>query len=77
MDSESYWEKRMEELEQHWYDKGRQTIEQELTSLYEDALEGIQDDIAVLYGRFAKDNNLSIGDAMALLQGRAQPHHKA
>jgi len=70
MDSESYWEKRMEELEQHWYDKGRQTIEQELTSLYEDALEGIQDDIAVLYGRFAKDNNLSIGDAMALLQGR-------
>jgi len=70
MDSESYWEKRMEELEQHWYDKGRQTIEQELTELYEDALEGIQDDIAVLYGRFAKDNNLSIGDAMALLQGR-------
>lgn len=70
MDSESYWEKRMEELEQHWYDKGRQTIEQELTSLYEDALEGIRDDIAVLYGRFAKDNNLSIGDAMALLQGR-------
>ena len=70
MDSESYWEKRMEELEQHWYDKGRQTIEQELTSLYEDALEGIQDDIAVLYGRFAKDNNLSIGDAMALLLGR-------
>lgn len=70
MDSESYWEKRMEELEQHWYDKGRQTIEQELTSLYEDALEGIQDDIAVLYGRFVKDNNLSIGDAMALLQGR-------
>ena len=70
MDSESYWEKRMEELEQHWYDKGRQTIEQELTSLYEDALDGIQDDIAVLYGRFAKDNSLSIGDAMALLQGR-------
>lgn len=70
MDSETYWQQRMEELEQHWHDKGRQTIEKELQALYEDALDAIQDDIAVLYGRFAKDNELSVVEAMRLLQGR-------
>lgn len=70
MDSETYWQRRMEELEQHWHDKGRQTIEKELQALYEDALDAIQDDIAALYGRFAKDNELSVVEAMRLLQGR-------
>lgn len=70
MDSETYWQQRMEELEQHWHDKGRQTIEKELRALYEDALDAIQDDIAVLYGRFAKDNEMSVVEAMRLLQGR-------
>ncbi|WP_288763915.1 minor capsid protein [uncultured Mitsuokella sp.] len=70
MDSETYWQQRMEELEQHWHDKGRQTIEKELQALYEDALDAIQDDIAALYGRFAKDNELSVVEAMRLLQGR-------
>lgn len=41
MDSETYWQRRMEELEQHWHDKGRQTIEKELQALYEDALDAI------------------------------------
>lgn len=70
MDSETYWQQRMEELEQHWHDKGRQTIEKALQALYEDALDAIQDDIAALYGRFAKDNELSVVEAMRLLQGR-------
>lgn len=70
MDSETYWQRRMEELEQHWHDKGGQTIEKELQTLYEDALDAIQDDIAALYGRFAKDNELSVVEAMRLLQGR-------
>lgn len=70
MDSETYWQQRTEELEQHWHDKGRQTIEKELQALYEDALDAIQDDIAAFYGRFAKDNELSVVEAMRLLQGR-------
>ena len=70
MDSETYWQRRMEELEQHWHDKGRQTIEKELQALYEDALDAIQDDIAALYGRFAEDNELSVVEAMQLLQGK-------
>lgn len=70
MDSETYWQRRMEELEQHWHDKGGQTIGKELQTLYEDALDAIQDDIAALYGRFAKDNELSVVEAMRLLQGR-------
>ena len=49
MDSETYWQRRMEELERHWHDKGRQTIEKELQALYEDALDAIQDEIAALY----------------------------
>ncbi|WP_337378652.1 minor capsid protein [Mitsuokella jalaludinii] len=70
MDSETYWQRRMEELERHWHDKGRQTIEKELQALYEDALDAIQDEIAALYGRFAKDNELSVVEAMQLLQGK-------
>lgn len=67
MDSESYWIKRAEEREQEWNKKSKGTIEKELAEYYRRALSRITDDIAVLYGRYAKDNNLTYTEASKLL----------
>lgn len=67
MDSESYWIKRAEEREQEWNKKSKGTIERELAEYYRRALSRITDDIAVLYGRYAKDNNLTYTEASKLL----------
>lgn len=69
MDSESYWAKRAEEREAFWYKKCHDTIEKELAQYYSDSLDHIQDSIAALYGRFAKDNKLSVTDAQKLITG--------
>lgn len=70
MDSESYWIKRAEEREQEWIKKSKDTIEKELAEYYRRALSRITDDIAVLYGRYAKDNNLTYAEASKLLTGK-------
>lgn len=67
MDSESYWIKRAEEREQEWNKKSKGTIEKELANYYKQALLRIEDDIAVLYGRFAKDNKLTYAEASKML----------
>lgn len=67
MDSETYWEKRAEEQEKYWYKKSQETIEKELARYYVKSLGHIQTDIAALYGRFAKDNALSVAEARKLL----------
>lgn len=67
MDSESYWIKRAEEREQEWNKKSKGTIERELANYYKQALLRIEDDIAVLYGRFAKDNKLTYAEASKML----------
>lgn len=67
MDSESYWIKRAEEREQEWNKKSKGTIERELANYYRQALLRIEDDIAVLYGRFAKDNKLTYAEASKML----------
>ena len=68
MDSESYWIKRAEEREQEWNKKSKGTIERELANYYKQALLRIEDDIAVLYGRFAKDNKLTMLKLVKCLQ---------
>lgn len=70
MDSEKYWQKRATEREAKWYAKSQSTIERELANYYKQALEAILDDIAALYGRFAKDNKLSVQEAETLLKGQ-------
>lgn len=70
MDSESYWIKRAEEREQEWNKKSKGTIEKELAEYYGQALSRIIDDIAVLYGRYAKDNNLTYAEANKLLTSK-------
>lgn len=70
MDSESYWIKRAEEREQEWNKKSKGTIEKELAEYYWQALSRIIDDIAVLYGRYAKDNNLTYAEANKLLTSK-------
>lgn len=70
MDSEIYWIKRAEEREQEWIKKSKDTIEKELAEYYRRALSRITDDIAVLYGRYAKDNNLTYAEASKLLTGK-------
>lgn len=67
MDSETYWEKRAEKQEKYWYKKSQETIEKELARYYVESLGHIQTDIAALYGRFAKDNALSVAEARKLL----------
>lgn len=67
MDSESYWIKRAEEREQEWNKKSKGIIERELANYYKQALLRIEDDIAVLYGRFAKDNKLTYAEASKML----------
>lgn len=69
MNSEIYWAKRAEEREAYWYKKCHDTIEKELAQYYSDSLDHIQDSIAALYGRFAKDNKLSVTDAQKLITG--------
>ena len=67
MDSESYWIKRAEEREQEWNNTSKNTIEKELAKYYQQALFSIEDNIAILYGKYAKDNNLTYAEANKLL----------
>lgn len=67
MDSESYWIKRAEEREQEWNNTSKNTIEKELAKYYQQALFSIEDDIAILYGKYAKDNNLTYAEASKML----------
>ena len=70
MNNEDYWKKRAEEREAEWTKKSKDTIEKELAKYYGQALSRINDDIAVLYGRYAKDNNLTYAEASKLLTGK-------
>lgn len=67
MNNEDYWKKRAEEREAEWIKKSKDTIEKELAEYYRRALSRITDDIAVLYARYAKDNNLTYTEASKLL----------
>lgn len=67
MDSETYWAKRAEEREQEWNNTSKNTIEKELAKYYQQALFSIEDDIAILYGKYAKDNNLTYAEASKML----------
>lgn len=69
MNSEEYWAQRAEERELAWHKKSQNTVEMELSKTYRDALGKIQTEIAALYGRYAKDNKLTMIDARKLLQG--------
>lgn len=69
MNSEEYWAQRAEERELAWHEKSQHTVEMELSKAYRDALGKIQTEIAALYGRYAKDNKLTVIDAKKLLQG--------
>lgn len=65
----SYWQERAIEREALWNQKSRATIEKELTEQYRKAALAIQDNIAVLYGRYASENGLTLKEARALLTG--------
>lgn len=68
-ENEAYWAARAAAYEEAWHKKCQETIEMELAAYYEQALAAIQRDIAALYGRFAKDNKLSMTEAHRLLTG--------
>lgn len=70
-ENEAYWAARAAAYEEAWHKKCQETIEMELAAYYEQALADIQRDIAALYGRFAKDNKLSMAEAHRLLTGDA------
>ena len=66
---ENYWKDRATEREEYWYKQSRDRIEKDLVRQYRQSAQKIQDDIAALYGRFAKENGLSLKEATALLKG--------
>lgn len=68
-ENEEYWAKRAVEIEKAWHKRSQETIEKDLARYYEKALADIQKEIAVLYGRYAKDNKLGLKEAHALLTG--------
>lgn len=68
-ENEKYWEERSVEYEKAWHKRCQETVEKDLAQYYEQALKDIQDDVAALYGRFAKDNKLSMAEAHKLLTG--------
>lgn len=68
-ENEKYWEERSVEYEKAWHKRCQENLESELAQYYEQALKDIQDDVAALYGRFAKDNKLSMAEAHKLLTG--------
>lgn len=69
MDSEAYWAARAEEIEKHWRDMSQKDIEKLMGKYYRESLSKIRDDIAILYARFAADNELTMEEARQLLKG--------
>lgn len=68
-ENEAYWAARAAAYEDAWHNRCQTTVECDLAAYYEQALADIQRDIAALYGRFAKDNKLSMAEAHRLLTG--------
>lgn len=68
-ENEAYWAARAAAYEEAWHNRCQTTVERDLAAYYEQALADIQNDIAALYGRFAKDNKLSMAEAHRLLTG--------
>ena len=69
MASKDYWRRRAKEYEQEWAERCQSTIERELASYFRESLKEIEDDIAALYGKFARDNVLSYSEARRLIRG--------
>lgn len=59
MDSDAYWAERAAQRERRWFTKSQETVERQLAAYYETALQKIEDDIATLYGRYAREQVLS------------------
>ena len=74
--SNDYWAKRAVEYEAAWHDRCQKTVEKELADYYERALARIEKDIAVLFGRYAKDNQVTYAEAVKLLTGNEYKHWK-
>lgn len=70
MDSDAYWAERAAQRERRWFKKSQETVERQLAAYYETALQKIEDDIATLYGRYARENALSMLEARRLIAGR-------
>lgn len=69
MEKDSYWEQRSREREAEWTNISKETIEKELAQQYANSLQRIQNEINALYGRFSRDNSISIAEAQKLIQG--------
>ena len=70
MDNKTYWRKRAKQYEQEWSDRLESELEPELAKYFKAALTEIEKDIAVLYAKFAKDNQLSYSEAKKLIRGQ-------
>ncbi|WP_251455261.1 minor capsid protein [Veillonella intestinalis] len=69
MEKDSYWEQRSREREAEWTNISKETIEKELAQQYANSLQRIQNEINALYGRFSRDNSISIAEAQNLIRG--------
>lgn len=69
MRSTSYWNKRMQILEQSRYDGNVQSF-YEIERIYRKQLAEMQKEINAWYGRFAQNNEISLADARKLLDDK-------
>jgi len=69
-DSKNYWRDSAKKYEAEWQDKIKSELEIELAKYFRETLRNIEDDIAVLYGKFTQDNKLTYSEAIKLIHGR-------
>ena len=66
----AYWKKRFEELERAQHEQGRVCYE-DIEKMYRRAQNELEKEISKWYGRFARNNMVSMTDARKMLTGRS------
>lgn len=70
MNSKTYWRRRSKQFEEEWTRRIESELEPELAKYFRKALSEIEQDIAALYGKFGKDNQLTYAEARKLIRGK-------
>ena len=69
MNNKTYWRRRAKQFEEEWTRRIESELEPELAKYYRESLSEIEKDIALLYAKFGKDNQLTYAEARKLIRG--------
>ena len=67
--NDKYWRRRAKEFEAEWQARCQSELERELAKYFRESLSEIAEDIEALYGKYARDNQLSYREAGRLIRG--------